>query len=102
MLQETAALLMRTKDDGSPPLVEEPWELGKSGESNLCLALAEGCGPIVVAWEGKEHLSEVWYGSSSGEGRRFTLPRPDPHGHADRAPRMVGWDDWRRNVSTSK
>jgi hypothetical protein len=84
---------MRLKHDGSE-LLEEPQELGRSAESNLGPALAELRGTLYAAWKGKGQPAEVWFTSWSGEANEFRPTQLAPNSYTDRAPSLVGWDDW--------
>ncbi len=83
----------RLENDGSE-LLKEPQELGRSGESNLGPALAELRGTLYAAWKGKGQPAEVWLTSWSGEANEFRPTQLVPNSYTNRAPSLIGWDDW--------
>jgi hypothetical protein len=83
----------RLDKDGNE-LLEEPQELGRSVESDLGLAVADVNGTIYVAWKGKGGSADVWLTSWLGTENRFRPAQLVPNSEIDRAPSLIGWDNW--------
>lgn len=84
---------MRLNDDGTK-CFKEPREVGNGVRSNLGPSLAAVGGTVYAAWKGIGDSADVSLTSWTGDGDLFRHTQIVPNSNTDRAPSLVGWNNW--------